>query len=194
MPEIRSLCVYCGAHVGHNPNHRAAAEELGRALAGRGIELVFGGGRVGMMGILADACLAAGGRVVGIIPRHLHIAEVAHTGVSELVVVENMHARKRLMAERSDAFAVLPGALGTLDETMEMATWRQIGLHELPIALLDVDGYWQPLLRLIDHAIGEGYGTERLHGFFQVASTVEALLAGLAAAPAPGFAFKDRWA
>lgn len=194
MPDIRSLCVYCGARTGINPSHRAAAEELGRTLAARNIELVFGGGRVGMMGIVADACLAAGGRVVGIIPRHLHVAEVAHTGVTELLVVENMHARKRLMAERSDAVAVLPGALGTLDETMEMATWRQIGLHELPIALLDVDGYWQPLLHLIDHAIREGYGTPRLRSFFQVAETVDAMLAGLAAAPAPRFAFKDRWA
>lgn len=194
MPEIRSLCVYCGAHIGTNPNHRAAAEELGRALAARRIELVFGGGRVGMMGALADACLAAGGRVVGIIPRHLYQDEVGHDGVTELMIVENMHARKRLMVERSDAVAVLPGALGTLDETMEMATWRQVGLHDLPIALLDVDGYWQPLLRLVDHAIREGYGTQKLRSYFQVAGSVEALLAGLSAAPPPRFAFKDRWA
>lgn len=191
---MRSLCVYCGARTGTTPSHAAAARELGRALAARGIELVFGGGRVGMMGIVADACLAAGGRVVGIIPGHLFSAEVAHTGLSELVVVGNMHERKRRMAERADAVAVLPGALGTLDETLEMATWRQIGLHELPIGLLDVEGYWQPLLHLVDHAIRHGYGPPELRDIFLVADTVDGLLDRLAAQPAPRFAFKDRWA
>ncbi|BBK43164.1 cytokinin riboside 5'-monophosphate phosphoribohydrolase [Allostella vacuolata] len=194
MANIRSLSVYCGARAGTNPLHRAAARELGRALAERGIELVFGGGRVGMMGIVADACLAAGGRVVGIIPRLLVSAEVAHAQVTELLVVENMHERKRRMVERADAVAALPGALGTLDELMEMATWRQIGLHDLPIVLLDVEGYWQPLLRLVDHAIAEGYGTEVLRSYFTVARTVEEMLAALADAPAPRFAFQERWA
>ncbi|WP_374449526.1 TIGR00730 family Rossman fold protein [Stella sp.] len=194
MAAIRSLAVYCGACTGTDPSHAAAAAELGQTLADRGIELVFGGGRVGLMGILADACLAAGGRVVGIIPANVFSVEVAHTGVTELVVVPNMHERKRRMAERADAVAVLPGALGTLDETMEMATWRQIGLHELPIGLLDVGGYWQPLLRLVDHAIAHGYGTPALRDLFTVAGTVEGLLAVLEAAPAPRFAFRDRWA
>ena len=194
MPTIRSLCVYCGARTGTDPRHADAARELGRALAARGIELVFGGGRVGLMGILADACLEAGGRVVGIIPGRLFTAEVAHTAVTELIDVANMHERKRCMAERADAVAVLPGALGTLDETMEMATWRQIGLHEMPIGLLDVGGYWQPLLRLVDHAIAHGYGTAVLRDYFTVADTVDGLLAALEAAPAPAFAFKERWA
>lgn len=194
MPTIRSLCVYCGARTGTRPSHRAAARELGAALAARNVELVFGGGRVGMMGIVADACLAAGGRAVGIIPAHLFAAEVAHTGLTELVVVDDMHERKRRMAERVDAVAVLPGALGTLDETMEMATWRQIGLHEMPIGLLDVEGYWQPLLHLVDHAIRHGYGTAALRDIFLVDPTVDGLLGKLEAAPAPRFAFKERWA
>ena len=194
MPAIRSLCVYCGARTGTRASHRAAARDLGVALAARDIELVFGGGRVGMMGILADACLAAGGRAVGIIPAHLFAAEVAHTGLTELVVVGDMHERKRQMAERADAVAVLPGALGTLDETMEMATWRQIGLHELPIGLLDVDGYWQPLLHLVDHAVAHGYGTDALRDIFLVDATVDGLLGRLEAAPAPRFGFRDRWA
>ncbi|BBK31745.1 hypothetical protein EDC65_0549 [Stella humosa] len=194
MPKLRSLCVYCGAQAGHDPAHRAAAEELGRLLARQGTELVFGGGRVGLMGILADACLAAGGRVVGIIPRRLYTIEIAHAGVSELVVVDNMHERKRRMVERASAVAVLPGALGTLDETMEVATWRQIGLHDLPIGILDIGGYWQPLLALIDHAIAAGYGPDALRDYFTVADSVPALLATLEAAPAPRFAFQDRWA
>ncbi|MCC7276246.1 MAG: TIGR00730 family Rossman fold protein [Alphaproteobacteria bacterium] len=194
MAESRTLCVYCGSRVGHDPRHRAAAAELGCALAARGVTLVFGGGRVGLMGVLADACLAAGGTVVGIIPRHLHAAEVAHTGVTELLVVANMHMRKRLMAERSDAVAVLPGALGTLDETMEMATWKQLGLHDLPIVVVDVAGYWSPLLRLVDHAVREGYADERHRRLLTVVGTVDGLFAALAAAPAPRFAFRDRWA
>ncbi|MGE0716759.1 MAG: TIGR00730 family Rossman fold protein [Alphaproteobacteria bacterium] len=194
MAQVRSLCVYCGSRIGRDPSHAAAAAALGEALARRGITLVYGGGRVGLMGVMADACLAAGGRVVGIIPRHLYAWEVGHDGVSELLVVENMHTRKRLMVERSDAVAVLPGALGTLDETLEMATWRQVGLHDLPIVVVDVAGYWQPLLHLVRHAVAEGYVDAQVAAALQFVGSVDELFAALDAAPPPRFAFEDRWA
>src|SRR5436190_18581207 len=145
MPQIRSLCVYCGSSSAVDEKYRAAATELGASLAAAGIELVYGGGGVGLMGLLADAVLAGGGRVIGIIPGALRDAELAHEGASELVIVGNMHERKRLMAERADAFAVLPGGIGTLDETFEILTWRHLGLHDKPIYIVDVAGYWRPL-------------------------------------------------
>ncbi len=127
MPQIRSVCVYCGSAGAVDQRYRAAADELGRSVAAAGIKLVFGGGRIGLMGIAADAALAAGGHVTGVIPASLRDAELAHSGLSELVVVATMHDRKRVMAERADAFAVLPGGIGTLDETFEILTWRQLG-------------------------------------------------------------------
>jgi len=140
MPQIRSVCVYCGSAGAVDPRYRAAADELGRSVAAAGIKLVFGGGRIGLMGIAADAALAAGGHVTGVIPASLRDAELAHSGLSELVVVATMHDRKRVMAERADAFAVLPGGIGTLDETFEILTWRQLGLHDKPIFLVDIGG------------------------------------------------------
>src|SRR5258708_33212924 len=144
MPQIRSVCVYCGSAGAVDERYRAAADELGRSVAAAGIKLVFGGGRIGLMGIAADAALAAGGHVTGVIPASLRDAEVAHSGLSELVVVATMHDRKRVMAERADAFAVLPGGIGTLDETFEILTWRQLGLHDKPIFLVDIGGGWSP--------------------------------------------------
>ena len=126
------------------------------ALAGAGIEIVFGGGRIGLMGLLADAALDAGGKVIGVIPGALRDAELAHPGLTELVITGSMHERKRVMAERSDAFAVLPGGIGTLDEMFEIVTWRQLGLHDKPVFLVDIDGYWQPLRALLDHMVGAG--------------------------------------
>ena len=161
MQRVTRLCVYCGSAAGLDPRYRDAARELGDALAKAGIELVFGGGRVGLMGILADAVLAGGGRVVGIIPDRLRAAELAHQGATELVIAGSMHDRKRLMAERADAFAVLPGGIGTLDETFEILTWRQLGLHDKPIFLVDVAGYWRPLCTLFDHIATQGF-TEAL--------------------------------
>jgi uncharacterized protein (TIGR00730 family) len=168
MHPIRRLCVYCGSSAGCDPRHREAAGALGARLAEAGIELVYGGGRVGLMGILADAALAAGGRVTGIIPRHLHGAELAHLGVSELLVVDSMHERKRAMAERADAFAVLPGGIGTLDETFEILSWRQLELHDKPIFIVDIGNYWQPLQALLEHLVDRGFArpqTARLVGF-----------------------------
>ncbi len=184
MQNIRSLCVYCGSSGAVEAQYREAASELGAALARAGIGLVYGGGRVGLMGLLADAVLAARGRVTGIIPSHLRDAEVAHRGVSELVVVDSMHERKRLMAERADAFAILPGGIGTLDEMFEIVSWKQLQLHDKPILLVDIGGYWAPLRALLDHIIDTGFASAQTRGLLQVVPSVSALMAALREAPA----------
>ena len=180
MQHVTRLCVYCGSAAGLDPRFRAAAQELGEALAEAGIELVFGGGRIGLMGIVADAVLAGGGRVVGIIPDRLRSAELAHKGVSELVIADSMHDRKRLMAERADAFAVLPGGIGTLDETFETLTWRQLGLHDKPIFLVDVEGYWRPLRDLFDHLAGNGFTEPLVPRLLTIVPSVAELIGALA--------------
>jgi len=176
MQRVTRLCVYCGSATGHDGRYRAAARELGDALAKAGVELIFGGGRIGLMGMLADAVLAAGGRVVGIIPDRLRSAELAHPGASELVVAPSMHERKRLMAERSDAFAVLPGGIGTLDETFEILTWRQLGLHDKPIFLVDVAGYWKPLRDLLDHLATHGFTAPLVPRLLEIVPDVATLM------------------
>jgi uncharacterized protein (TIGR00730 family) len=179
MTKIRALCVYCGSSGAVDEVYRAAASDLGARLARAGIEVVFGGGRVGLMGLVADAALAEGGRVTGIIPGRLRDAELAHGGVSELVVVDTMHRRKALMAERADAFAILPGGIGTLDETFEILSWRQLGLHDKPIFLVDVAGYWSPLRALFDHIVAHGFASAQTRAMLQVVPTVSALLGAL---------------
>ena len=181
MARIHSIAVFCGSQRGGNPAFAAAATALGRGMAKAGIRLVYGGGRIGLMGVLADAVLAGGGRVVGIIPERLRAAEVAHRGVSELVVVPTMHDRKREMAERSEAFAVLPGGIGTLDEMFEMLTWRQLRLHDKPIFLVDLGGYWQKLRALLDHLDAHAFTPAVVPRLLQVVPTVPALMAALAA-------------
>lgn len=151
--QIRRLCVYCGSSSGADPRYREAARELGAGLAARGIELIYGGGRNGLMGVVADAALAGGARATGIIPVHLEHREVAHRGLSDLVIVSDMHQRKRVMAERADAFAVLPGGVGTLDETIEILSWRQLELHDKPLVIIDIAGYWAPLAELFEHIV-----------------------------------------
>lgn len=157
MARVTSLCVYCGASAGNDPRHAAAATELGRLLGESGITLVYGGGRVGLMGIVADATLAAGGKVVGVIPTMLKTRELAHPGCSELIAVDTMHARKQRMFELSDAFAILPGGLGTLDEAFEMITWKQLRMHDKPILLLDIAGYWRPFREMMRHVVDGGF-------------------------------------
>jgi uncharacterized protein (TIGR00730 family) len=186
MARIRSLCVYCGSSGAVDQKYRAAAVELGEALARARIELVYGGGRVGLMGLLADAVLAGGGRVIGVIPVRLRDAELAHRGASELIVVASMHERKQLMAERADAFAVLPGGIGTLDETFEIVTWRQLGLHDKPIFLVDVAGYWRPLIDLFDHLMAQGFARRIVSETVQVVPSVVALMAALPVSAAGG--------
>jgi len=156
-PADFSLCVYCGSRPGERPAFADAARTLGTLLGRSGGQLVYGGGRVGLMGIAADATLAAGGRVVGVIPEALMRREVGHAGLDELHVVPTMHARKQMMAERADAFVALPGGIGTLEELFEVWTWRQIGYHDKPIGLLDVGGYFRPLLDVLDRCVTEGF-------------------------------------
>jgi uncharacterized protein (TIGR00730 family) len=180
-----SLCVYCGSALGVDSRIGEAARDLGRLLAARHIRLIYGGARIGLMGTLADAALAAGGEVVGIIPGHLDKTELGHRGATELIVVDSMHERKYMMFEESDAFAILPGGLGTLDETFEMLTWRKLGLHDKPIILVDIAGYWRPLLGLIDHVIVQGFAAPTDRDLYKVVSTVEELVAAVETAPRP---------
>jgi uncharacterized protein (TIGR00730 family) len=183
MKKIRRLCVYCGSSGAVGARYREAASELGARLAAAGIELVYGGGRVGLMGLLADAALTTNGKVTGIIPRRLLDAEVAHLGVTELVVVDSMHDRKRLMAEKADAFAVLPGGIGTLDELFEMLSWKQLELHDKPILLVDIGGYWAPLRALLDHIVVKGFARPQTRRLLHVVPSVSALMAALSEEP-----------
>lgn len=185
MPAIRRLCVYCGSSGAVDRQYREAAGELGARLAAAGIGVVYGGGRVGLMGVLADAALAAGGEVIGIIPSRLRDAELAHHGISELVVVESMHERKRLMAEKADAFAILPGGIGTLDEMFETVSWKQLGLHSKPILLADIGGYWAPLRALFDGIVEKGFARPETRELLQVVPTIAALMAMLEQEPPP---------
>lgn len=189
MPAIRSICVFCGASNGSDPRYAAAAAATGETLARRGIRLVFGGGRLGLMGAVADAALAAGGEVVGIIPRGLVEREVAHTSLTDLRVVETLHERKALMADLADAFIALPGGLGTLEELAEVLSWGQLELHAKPIGLLDVAGYFGPLEAFLDHAVGEGFVAERHRRLLLRDDDLDRLLAAFDAWEAPAGRF-----
>ena len=180
-----SIAVFCGSRFGHDDRHRAAAVTLGRALAEAGIRLIYGGGRVGLMGVLADACLEAGGTVTGVIPTFLARREVEHDGLSELIETATMHARKAIMAERADAFVTLPGGLGTYDETIEIITWRQLGLHDKPIVLCDVAGSAAPVIAALEAAVEMGFAGAETRGLYAVADGAEAVLP-LLATLAPG--------
>jgi hypothetical protein len=176
MPRI---CVYCGSQTGHHERYRQAAVALGQCLVQRGHGLVYGGGSVGLMGIIADAVLQSGGEVDGVIPEALVGRELAHQQVTQLHVVPTMHDRKARMAELSDAFIAMPGGYGTLDELFEIITWAQLGLHQKPIGLLNVDGYFDALVALIDHAIGEGFVRPEHRHFWVIADTPDDLLDAL---------------
>ena len=156
MTTIRSLCVYCGSSMGRDPAHREAAAAVGTLMAASGVRLVYGGGAVGLMGVVADAVMAGGGEVIGVIPKGLFSNEVGHQGITELVEVDSMHQRKQRMAEEADAFLALPGGLGTLEELAEITTWAQLGIHAKPVGVLDLDGFWQPLLDFLDGAVDSG--------------------------------------
>ena len=152
-----SVCVYCGSRPGAEPAYAAAAQRVGRWIAERRGQLVYGGGHNGLMGLMADACLQAGGRVIGVIPKALVDKEWAHTGCTELHVVDNMHERKRIMAEHADAFLALPGGIGTFEEFFEVWTWRQLGYHDKPIGLLNLDGFYDSLLVFLNSAVKQGF-------------------------------------
>ncbi len=157
MPELKSILVYCGANSGNDSGYRESAITLGKLLAERKIKLVYGGGSIGLMGIIADTVLAAGGEVIGVIPEFLNIKEVGHTGCTELHEVKSMHERKALMEKLCDGVIVLPGGYGTLDEVFEMLTWSQLGLHRKPIGILNVNGYYHHLIAQLDHMVKEGF-------------------------------------
>jgi uncharacterized protein (TIGR00730 family) len=173
---VRRVCVFCGASSGRLPEYAEAARALGTAAAARGLGVVYGGGRVGLMGAVADAALAAGGEVIGVIPQELVDRELAHGGLTELHVVGSLHERKALMAELSDGFVALPGGFGTLDELLEQLTWSQLGLHEKPVGLFDVEEYWRPLIALARHATDEGFVRESDLGAIAVGTDPEGLL------------------
>ncbi|MFN8543893.1 MAG: TIGR00730 family Rossman fold protein [Candidatus Binatia bacterium] len=178
---MRRLCVFAGSSCGADPRYAAGARELGQALAARGIGVVFGGGRVGLMGVLADAALAAGGEVIGVLPRALATAELAHTGLADLRIVGSMHERKALMAELADGFVALPGGYGTFEELFEAITWSQLGLHAKPIGVLDVAGYYRALSALIEHAVAERFVRAEHRALVVGAESVDALLDRLVA-------------
>ncbi len=156
VTELKRVCVFCGSSSGTNPANEYATIELANAMVERGIDLVYGGGKVGLMGLVADTVLAGGGNVLGIIPRNLFSREVAHRGITELVETENMHERKAAMYDAADAFVALPGGFGTMDELMEITTWRQIGSHAKPVGLVDTDGYYTGLLTWLNRAVTDG--------------------------------------
>ncbi len=176
-----SVCVYCGSRPGARPGYLALARSLGTAIGRRGWQLVYGGGRAGLMGAVAEATLAAGGRVVGVIPESLMKPEVGHAGLDELHVVQTMHERKQLMAERSQAFIAMPGGIGTFEELFEVWTWRHLGYHDRPLGLLETEGYWAPLLGFLQHAVAEGFMGADQMAMLQVDDQVERLLDRLAA-------------
>jgi uncharacterized protein (TIGR00730 family) len=190
---MTSLCVFCGSSTRVAERYRHAAEELGAEIAKRGMRLVYGGGRIGLMGILADAALAAGGEVDGVIPEFLRGLEVAHERLSDLRVVPTMHDRKRVMFELADGFVVLPGGSGTLDESIEIASWKQLGLHDKPIVVCDVAGFWRPLASLLDHVIAQGFAHPEHARLLTVVPTIQDAFVALARAGPSRTAPDAKW-
>jgi uncharacterized protein (TIGR00730 family) len=182
MVDLRAVCVFCGSSDPADPRYREAARALGALVARRGLGLIYGGGSVGLMGELADAALRHGGWVVGVIPQSLRAREINHIGLTELYEVGSMHERKQRMYDLSDAFIALPGGLGTLEELAEVATWSQLGLHSKPVALLDVDGFWEPLVTLLDRMVGTGLVKPASRDLVRRTRSAEEALAVLAAA------------
>lgn len=184
--KLKRVCVFCGSSFGSRPAYKEAAQRLGKAMAERGIGLVFGGGCIGLMGAVADAVLAAGGEAIGVIPDSLMRREVGHRGVSKLHVVGTMHERKALMADLSDAFIALPGGYGTLEEFFEVVTWSQLGIQQKPCGLLNVEKYWDGLLKVLDHTVDEGFVRPENSQLVLVGQNPESLLERLAEWEPPG--------
>src|SRR6266705_4236469 len=185
MAQIAALCVFCGSSTPPDPRYADTARALGTLVAGRGIDLVYGGGSVGLMGEIADAALAAGGRVLGVIPTGLFSREVAHPALTELREVGSMHERKQLMYDLADGFVALPGGLGTLEELAEVSTWSQLGLHAKPVVLLDVDGFWEPLAEQLDRMVAVGLLKPSNRALIQRAASPGQATSVLAAAHPP---------
>ena len=176
MTAKKAICVFCGSSTGNRLDHAVAATQLGAAIARRGLDLVYGAGHVGLMGILADAALAGGGRVIGVIPQSLVARELAHAGLTELHVVHTMHERKALMADKSDAFIALPGGFGTADELFEILTWAQLGIHHKPVGILNVGGFFNSLLAWMDNCVNSGLLRSAHRAMLVVAQTANELL------------------
>jgi uncharacterized protein (TIGR00730 family) len=192
MKHIRSLCVFCGSRTGVDAQYTQIAERLGQLLAERGVRLVYGGGSIGLMGVVMQTLLDHGGEVTGVIPEFLMRREVGNPSLTELVLVDSMHERKQRMFELADAFAVLPGGLGTLDEAIEIITWKQLGLHDKPIAVLSAGDYWASFETLIDSVIERGFAEPEIRDLYSVAVDVESLLATLEAHAAESSAVSSR--
>ena len=185
METISSVCVYCGSRNGALPFFKDSARQLGHGIAKPGKRLVYGGGQIGLMGAVADAALARGGEVIGVIPKFIEKWEVGHHGLSELHVVENMHERKKMMYELSDCIVVLPGGIGTLDETFEILTWRQLRVHHKPIIILDDKGFWRPLHDMLEAIVKAGFADPKIFELFSFVSTIEDIFATLSNATKP---------
>lgn len=178
---MKSVCVFCGSRFGNDPAYKAAADDLGRELAQNALRLVYGAGDVGLMGAVANATQAAGGKTFGVIPVHLLEFEVGKRDLTSFIVTENMHERKKVMFMNADAIVTLPGGAGSLDELFEVLTWRQLGLHDKPVYLLNINGYWDKLIGLIDHMIAEGFADPSFRDFLQVVDDVPSVMARLRA-------------
>ncbi len=183
MTKLTSLCVFCGSRMGEDPAHAQEGEKLGRMLGERGVRLVYGGGGIGLMAAVANSAVAAGAPVTGIIPEFLRAYEVGVVDGADEIVVEGMHERKAKMFEISDAFVVLPGGLGTLDESIEITTWKQLQQHNKPIIFVNTNGYWDPYMALIDRVVEGGFGHHKVRELFQVVDRVEEVFDAIAAAP-----------
>lgn len=187
MKNISSLCVFCGSRFGNDPAYEETARELGAVMADKGIRLVYGGGSVGLMGVVANAVMDNGGEVIGVIPKFLEDLEVGKTDVTEFIVTDDMHTRKHKMFDLSDGFISLPGGLGTLDETFEIMTWKQLQVHAKPIIILDIGGYWSELTDLIDATISKGFASPSAKSLYNVATNTAEVFAALEEAPVPAF-------
>lgn len=192
MTVIKSICIYCGSRPGKNGKFSELAHNTGQILAENNIRMIYGGGSVGLMGIAARSVIDQGGEVVGIIPKHLADEEVSQPGLTDLFVVDNMHQRKRMMFDHSDAFVILPGSIGTLDETLEIITWRQLRLHDKPIVIINKDNYWEPFFQMMKNIVAEEFISSDVHDLYQVIEEPEELLPLLAKLPEPKIDPKNR--
>ncbi|MFA5592956.1 MAG: TIGR00730 family Rossman fold protein [Micavibrio sp.] len=193
MTEIKSVCVYCGSSARVDQSYKDAAVATGKMIAERGWSVVYGGGRVGLMGLVADSALEAGAPVVGIIPKHIQAREIEHTDLTELHIVDSMHIRKQMMVDKADSFIILPGGLGTLDEFFEICTWKQLGLHDKPIVVVNLNGYWEKLIDGIRHIAEVGFMRLDDMGLFQVVNSVDEIIPALENAPHERFDPSTKW-
>ncbi len=193
MTKIKSVCVYCGSSSRVDQVYKDAAVELGQTLAKNKWDVVYGGGRVGLMGLVADSALQAGSKVVGIIPKHIEAREVQHTELTELHVVDSMHIRKQMMVDRADAFVILAGGLGTLDEFFELLTWKQLGMHDKPIVMVNINGYWTKMVEAIHYIADQKFMRDEDFGMFRVVENVSDVATALASAPYERFDPSTKW-